>query len=119
MSKFPQLSAADITGVVAYQPTTVRTDITIDRNVANAVDVEEAARAADVLVRDGASAICLNGTFGELSSLTLDEIVDFTRAVVESVDDRVPVFAGATTLNTRDTIARARIFRDLGAHGLN
>jgi len=119
MPKFPQLSAADITGVVAYQPTTVRTDITIDRNVANAVDVEEAARAADVLVRDGASAICLNGTFGELSSLTLDEIVDFTRAVVESVDDRVPVFAGATTLNTRDTIARARIFRDLGAHGLN
>jgi 4-(2-carboxyphenyl)-2-oxobut-3-enoate aldolase len=119
VSKLPQLSAADITGVVAYQPTTVRTDIVIDRNTQNAIDLDEAARAADVLVRDGASAICLNGTFGELPSLTLNEILDFTRAVVESVADRVPVFAGATTLNTRDTIARARQFRDIGAHGLN
>jgi 4-(2-carboxyphenyl)-2-oxobut-3-enoate aldolase len=117
--KTPQLSARDITGVVAYLPTTVRTDIVIDRNTKDAVDLEEAARAADALVRDGASAICLNGTFGELSSLTRDEIVAFTRAVVESVADRVPVFAGATTLNTRDTLERARLFRDLGAHGLN
>jgi 4-(2-carboxyphenyl)-2-oxobut-3-enoate aldolase len=117
--RLPQLSAADIKGVVAYQPTTVRTDIPINRNTQHAIDLDEAARAADVLVRDGASAICLNGTFGELSSLTLEEIVDFTRAVVESVADRVPVFAGATTLNTRDTIARARLFRDVGAHGLN
>src|SRR5262245_63565780 len=119
LSKMPQLSAADIKGVVAYMPTTVRTDIAIDRNTKNAVDLQEAARAADVLVRDGASAIVLNGTFGELSSLTLHEIVDFTRAVVESVADRVPVFAGATTLNTRDTIERARLFREVGAHGLN
>lgn len=119
MSKMPKLSAADITGVVAYMPTTVRTDIVIDRNTKDAIDLDEAARAADLLVRDGASAICLNGTFGELPSLTLNEIVDFTRAVVESVADRVPVFAGATTLNTRDTIERARLFRDVGAHGLN
>lgn len=119
MTKTPQLSAADIKGVVAYMPTTVRTDIKIDRNTKNAIDLDEAARAADVLVRDGASGICLNGTFGELPSLTLDEIVDFTRAVVESVADRVPVFAGATTLNTRDTIERARLFREVGAHGLN
>lgn len=119
MSKTPQLSAADIKGVVAYMPTTVRTDVVIDRHVKNAVDLDEAARAADVLVRDGASAIVLNGTFGELSSLTLNEIVDFTRAVVQSVNNRVPVFAGATTLNTRDTIERAYMFREVGAHGLN
>lgn len=119
MAQLPQLSAADIQGVVAYMPTTVRTDVVIDRNVKNAVDLDEAARAADLLVRDGASALVLNGTFGELSSLTLGEIVDFTRAVVQSVNDRVPVFAGATTLNTRDTIERARLFREVGAHGLN
>ena len=29
------------------------------------------------------------------------------------------MFAGATTLNTRDTIARARLFRENGARGLN
>lgn len=119
MAKTPQLSAADIKGVVAYMPTTVRTDIVIDRNTKNAIDLDEAARAADVLVRDGASSIVLNGTFGELPSLTFNEIVDFTRAVVQSVNNRVPVFAGATTLNTRDTLERARAFREVGAHGLN
>lgn len=119
MSKMPEVSVKDITGVVAYMPTTTRTDITIDCRTRNAVDLDEAARAADVLVRDGASSIVLNGTFGELAGLTLDEITDFTKAVVDSVANRVPVFAGATTLNTRDTIARARVFRDLGAHGLN
>jgi len=119
MAQLPQVSVKDIKGVVAYMPTTVRTDIKIDRNTRNAVDLDEAARAADVLVRDGASAIVLNGTFGELSSLSTAEIMDFTRAVVESVADRVPVFAGATTLNTRETIERARAFRDMGAHGLN
>lgn len=119
MSGTSRPTADDITGVVAYMPTTVRTDIPIDRNTKNAIDLDEAARAADVLVRDGVSGICLNGTFGELPSLTLDEILDFTRAVVESVADRVPVFAGATTLNTRDTIDRARRFQQMGAHGLN
>lgn len=119
MAKTPQLSAADIKGVVAYLPTPVRTDIQIDHNTKNAVDLAEAARGADVLVRDGASAIVLNGTFGEMASLTFDELMDFTRAVVESVNNRVPVFAGATTLNTRDTLERARKFRELGAHGLN
>ncbi|HVJ27762.1 MAG TPA: dihydrodipicolinate synthase family protein [Vicinamibacterales bacterium] len=119
MPKSPELTADDIKGVVAYIPTPVRQDVTIDRNVQNAVDLEEAARAADVVIRDGATAICLNGTFGELPSLTWDEMRDFTAAVIDSVAGRVPVFAGATTLNTRDTLFRARAFRDLGATGLN
>jgi 4-(2-carboxyphenyl)-2-oxobut-3-enoate aldolase len=119
MPRTPQLSAADITGVIAYMPTTVREDLVMDRNVKNAINLDEAARATDVLIRDGATGICLNGTFGELPSLTLEEIVAFTGAVVESARDRIPIFAGATTMNTRDTIDRARKFRDLGAHGLN
>jgi 4-(2-carboxyphenyl)-2-oxobut-3-enoate aldolase len=119
MARTPQLSAADIQGVTAYMPTPVRTDITIDRNTKNAIDLAEAARAADVLIRDGAKAIVLNGTFGEMPSLTYNEILDLTRAVVESVKDRVPVFGGITTLNTRDTLERARAFRDIGVHGLN
>ena len=119
MATTPDITADDIRGIVAYIPTPVRKDIEIDRNVQNAVDLEEAARAADVVVRDGATAICLNGTFGELPSLTWEEIRDFTAAVVDSVAGRVPVFAGATTLNTRDTLFRARAFRDIGATGLN
>ncbi|WP_084465590.1 dihydrodipicolinate synthase family protein [Sphingobium quisquiliarum] len=119
MVKTTQLSSKDIKGVIAYMPTPVRTDIVIDRHAKDVLNLDEAARAADVLIKDGATGICLNGTFGELPSLTFEEIVDLTRAVVESVNDRVPVFAGATTLNTRDTIKRVRAFREVGAHGLN
>src|SRR3954451_10305889 len=119
MATTPDITADDIRGIVAYIPTPVRKDIEIDRNVENAIDLEEAARAADVVVRDGGTAICRNGTFGELPSLTWEEIRDFTAAVVDPVAGRVPVFAGAPTLNPRDTIARARMFPDLGATGLN
>src|SRR3954453_23739645 len=118
MATTPDITADNIRGIVAYIPTPVRKDIEIDRNVENAVDLEEAARAADVALRAGAAAICLNGTSGELPSLTGEEMRDFTAAVVDSVAGRVPVFAGATTMNTRDTLCRESAFRGFGATGL-
>jgi 4-(2-carboxyphenyl)-2-oxobut-3-enoate aldolase len=89
-----------------------------NRSVSNAIDLDETSRAADLLIRDGVSALCLNGTFGEVASLTWSELESFTRAVIETARGRVPVFAGATTLNTRDTITRAREFHTMGADGL-
>ncbi len=110
------LSAADIRGVYGFLLTPVK-DIEVDASTANAVNLQEAARATDALIRDGVAGICLNGSFGELPSLTWDELRDFSAAVIDSAAGRVPVFAGATTLNTRDTIARAKVFRELGATG--
>ncbi len=118
MTKKPEISADDLRGIVAYMPTPVRTDIAIDRNTENAVNLDEAARVADSFVREGMCAIALNGTFGECPSLTWSELRGFTGAVIEAVAGRIPVFAGATTLNVRDTIARARVFADMGAEGL-
>jgi len=113
----PTISASDIKGVVGFMITPVLDqEITAKSN--DVINLEEAARAADALVRDGVSGICLNGTFGELPSLTWSELQAFTQAVVDSVNHRVPVFAGATTLNTRDSITRGRRFREIGADGL-
>jgi 4-(2-carboxyphenyl)-2-oxobut-3-enoate aldolase len=110
------MKASDLSGVIGYLLTPVRSDaLTPDQY---AIDVDEAARAADALIRDGVSALCLNGTFGEVASLTWDELKLFTSTVVEAARGRVPVFAGATTLNTRDTITRACGFREIGAQGL-
>jgi len=106
-----------ISGVFAIMPTPA-TDEAANPGASETVDYEEARRAASALIEDGVDAIMVNGTFGEGATLTWEEQRDFTRTVVEEVGGRVPVLGGATTLNTRDTIARARALSELGVDGL-
>ena len=113
----PLLTAQDIKGVVAIMPTPV-VDGADSWDARDVVDLDEAARGADRLVTDGIDCLLINGTFGEAASLTWDELRAFSATVMDAVAGRVPVFLGATTLNTRDTIERGRHFRDLGAQGL-
>ncbi len=117
MATLPALKASDLKGVVGYMITPIHEGA--DRNTVDAVNLDEAARLADSLVRDGVSALVLNGTFGEVGSLSWDELKAFTAAVIETVKGRAPVFAGVTTLSTRETLSRARAFRDIGADGFN
>jgi 4-(2-carboxyphenyl)-2-oxobut-3-enoate aldolase len=116
MASLPRVTPADLHGVIGYLLTPTLDGI--DRNTSNGINVAESARAANALIHDGVTALCLNGTFGEVASLNWDELQTFTSTVIEAAARRVPVFAGATTMNTRDTIARARAFRDMGASGL-
>ena len=110
-------TAADFVGVVGIVPTPALPGA--DRwSAVDTVALEETVRMTDQLVRDGVDILMTNGTFGEGASLTLDEVLTFNAAVVDTVAGRVPVFCGATTLNTRDTIDRGRRLSDLGADGL-
>lgn len=108
MAKLSKLTAKDIKGIVAIMPTPVNEGANI-WDCRDAVNLDEAARGADALVRDGIDMILVNGTFGEAASLMWDELKKFSETVVESIGGRIPVFLGATTLNTRDTIERAVI----------
>lgn len=111
------LTPDDITGVVGIMPTPATPDA--DRwNVEYSVDLDATARLAADLVRGGVDVLMTTGTFGECATLTWQEQQDFVAAVVEAVAGRIPVFAGATTLNTRDTIGRSRRFAELGADGV-
>jgi 4-(2-carboxyphenyl)-2-oxobut-3-enoate aldolase len=112
-----RIEIEQLTGVLAIMPTPATGDAS-DPKATDTVDHEEARRAASALVADGVDAIMINGTFGEAATLTWDELHAFTRTVVDEVAHRVPVFGGATTLNTRDTIARARALGELGVDGL-
>ncbi len=89
-----------------------------DPAMVDTLDRAETARAAEALVSDGVDAVMSTGTFGECATLTREELRDFVDILVTTVAGRVPVLAGATTLNTRDTIARAKELRDLGVDGL-
>lgn len=112
-----RLTYDDIKGVYALMPTPA-TPNADDPQARFTVDLEETERGAQQLVRDDVDAILLNGTVGEASTLTKDEWKQFTKRVVDTVDGEIPVLAGATTLNTRDTIERAKYARDIGADGL-
>ena len=112
-----RLTADDIRGIYAMFPTPATPDAS-DPSAANTVDLAETRRAVDALIRAGISGIMTNGTLGEGATLTWEEHQAFARAVLDSAAGRVPVFVGATTLNTRDSIAKGRAFEALGASGL-
>ena len=110
-------TAADIQGVVAILPTPALPGA--DRwDATDTVDLAETERMTQALVESGVDIIMTNGTFGEGASLTLPEVLTFNDTVISTVRGRIPVFSGATTLNTRDTIDRGRQLTALGADGL-
>lgn len=119
MSKLPKVTGRDMRGVMAYPPTPAlpgaeRVDAT------DTVDLAETERMIRALINDGVDAIALNGTLGEMATLTLDEWQAFAGCVAETVRDvnpDFPVFIGTTTLNTRDTVSRMRFLSDLGITG--
>lgn len=111
-----RLTVDDVQGVWAIMPTPSRTDAS-DWRVENTVDLDEAARLAEELVRSGVDGILSLGTFGEASTLTWDEKRAFIQTVVDTVAGRIPFFAGTTSLNTRETIRQTREAHDIGADG--
>ncbi|HOV38505.1 MAG TPA: dihydrodipicolinate synthase family protein [Spirochaetales bacterium] len=84
----------------------------------DSVDYVETARIVNMLVDNHVDAILTNGTFGEGATLTESEWRKFNEKVITTAKGKVPVFSGATTLNTRDTIRRAKEIMSIGATGL-
>jgi len=119
VSKLPKITGRDMRGVMAYPPTPAlpgaeRVD------AVDTVDLVETERMIRSLIHDGVDAIALNGTLGEMATLTLEEWKAFAACAAETaqaIDPNFPLFIGATTLNTRDTVSRMRYLADLGVTG--
>jgi dihydrodipicolinate synthase/N-acetylneuraminate lyase len=110
----------DLRGVVAVTPTPALPDAGIV-SVRDTVDLRETDRMIRRLIADGVDGIITNGTLGEMATLTLAEWQAFARCVSESVSEvapDLPLFIGATTLNTRDTVDRIRFLEALGVRGI-
>jgi len=112
-----RLEYDDVEGIFAIMPTPATEDAS-DPGTEYTLDEATSRRGARALVDDGVDAVMINGTFGEAATLTEREWREFTRIVCEAVGGDVPVLAGATTLNTRTTIERAKYAREVGADGL-
>lgn len=110
------LLAEDLVGVVGIVPTPA-TPNAGRWDAGDTVDVE---RTAEMIrgVSHSVDALITLGTFGEGATVTEQEAVTFTETVVAECGGRVPIFVGATTMHTRETISRARRLLDAGATGL-
>jgi trans-o-hydroxybenzylidenepyruvate hydratase-aldolase len=116
VTKAPQLSAADIAGAWAILPTPATPNAS-DWRENNTINLDETARVVQGLIAAGIDGLLSLGTYGEASTLTWEEKKAFIGCVVDTVDGRVPFFAGTTTLNTRATIMETRAAQDIGAVG--
>ena len=112
----PKITAKDIKGVVSMPPTPCK-DNAAGWDVANSVDLEKSVTMVNLLLQSGASAFAFCGTTGENAAMLFDEKRDFIATAVKAVNKRVPVFAGATALGTKEVIRQMRLLKDVGAEG--
>lgn len=112
-----KITPSDIVGLVGIVPTPATADA--DRwQTENSVNFAETEKMTNLVVEGGIDILLTNGTFGEAATLTEVEHEQFNACVVATARGRLPVFAGIGTLNTRDTIRRARRLIEGGADGL-
>jgi len=112
-----KLTVDDIVGVAGIVPTPATPDAS-SWQATQTVALDETRKMIELVVDGGVDIVMTTGTFGECACLTGDELKLFVDCVVQTVRQRRPVFAGVTTLNTRDTIQRGRELVRLGADGL-
>ena len=117
MSRLPTVAPADLVGVLGMVPTPSTPDAD-HWACEHSVDLDQTAAMARMVLDGGVRILLTNGSLGEGATLLEHEQRDFTACIAEVLKGRGLLFAGVTTLNTRETIRRARMMIDAGANGL-
>src|SRR5712692_8104843 len=110
------IEASDIRGVYAIIPTPARENAS-QWDATDTVDLDETARVVNQLIADGVDGLITTGTTGECATLLPEEYAAFVECAVKAVDQRIPLFCGAGSLGTRQTIRMVKLVRDAGADG--
>lgn len=111
-----RVTAKEIKGVVSMPPTPA-TDDGGSWRTTNSVDFDRTKDMVSKLVASGVGSFAFCGTTGGCMSLLWEEKRDFIATAVQTVNKRVPVFAGCTALGTKEVIRQMRGMRDVGAEG--
>ena len=89
-----------------------------DWDVTDSVDLEATAQMIEELVQAGIGSIAACGTTGEGASLLWEEKQAFVDTIVQVNRGRVPVFAGATALGTKEVVRQMHGLKETGADGV-
>lgn len=110
------ISAQDLNGVLAIMPTPAKEGA--DRlDATNTVDLDETARLAESLVRDGASGIMALGTMGECATTAQTDYEAYVECLLQTIRGRIPTFVGTTALSGHEIARRVKFVKALGATG--
>ena len=110
------LTKDDIKGLAVMIPTPTKEGAE-GWDVPDSVDLDETARMTENYVRAGIGVIAACGTTGECAALLWEEKKAFIDTIVQVNRKRIPVFAEATGLGTKETIRQMRGLKDVGADG--
>ena len=111
------ISSADLGGLMAMMPA-FATDDAADIHATNTISVERLEAGLNRMIGDGANVIATTGSFGEFHTLLPEEYETIVRAAAEINDRRVPLFVGATGLNTREVMRKCAIVAETSATGV-
>ena len=110
------ITAQDLKGVLAIMPTPAKEGA--ERlDATNTVDLDETARLAESLVRDGATGIMALGTMGECATTSPSDYEAYVDCLLKTVRGRIPTFVGTTTLSGHEIARRIKFVKERGATG--
>ncbi|MFD1848545.1 4-hydroxy-tetrahydrodipicolinate synthase [Oceanobacillus bengalensis] len=82
------------------------------------MDMERTRGLVNYLIANGSDALVVAGTTGESPTLSHDEKIRLFKAVLETVDGRVPVIAGTGSNNTRESLQLTKEAEAIGVDGV-
>jgi len=110
------MTAQDLRGVLAIMPTPAK-DGAERLDATNTVDLDETARLAENLVRDGATGIMALGTMGECATTSQADYEAYVDCLLQTVRGRIPTFVGTTALGGHEIARRIKFVKERGATG--
>jgi trans-o-hydroxybenzylidenepyruvate hydratase-aldolase len=110
------IKANDLSGALAIMPTPAKEGS--DRlDATNTIDLDETARLAESLVRDGATGIMALGTMGECATVSHNDYEVYVDCLLQTIKGRIPTFVGTTALGGHEIARRIRFVKERGATG--
>jgi dihydrodipicolinate synthase/N-acetylneuraminate lyase len=111
------IDSSALNGLMAMMPA-FATDDASDVSSTATVSLDRLEHGLDRMIRDGANVISTTGSFGEFHTLLPEELETLAGTAVEVNNGRVPLFVGATGLNTREVVQKMRRIEKVKADGV-
>lgn len=111
------LIAGDLRGLMAMMPA-FAADGASDVKARHTVDANRLHAGVQRMISDGADVLAAAGSFGEFHTLMPDEFRVLANETVAAVKGRVPLFIGATSINSREAFEKMEIVQNAGADGV-
>ena len=107
----------ELKGVYAMMPPFATPDAH-DIRARDTVDVDNLRAGVDRIIRDGVQLLATTSGSGEGWNMLWEEYQTLTRATIEVVNKRIPVFIGVTSANPREVVQKMEFVREAGGEGV-